>query len=74
MSCPLQVRHHRRTLRAAEGKYRAGVGIFVEITEAQKAVAQARTNRVQASYNYRTARVALPRATGQSAPLGGRAR
>jgi outer membrane protein len=51
-------------LAAAEGKYREGVGIFVEILDAQKAVARARTNSVQASYNYQTALVGLRKAMG----------
>lgn len=52
-------------LAAAEGKYREGVGIFVEILDAQKAVTRARTNHVQASYNCDSALVALRRAMGQ---------
>ena len=52
-------------LAAAEGKYRGGVGIFVEILDAQKAVARARTNHVQAIYDYQSALVSLRRATGE---------
>jgi outer membrane protein len=55
-------------LAAAEGKYREGVGIFVEILDAQETVARARTNRVQAIYGYQTALVALKRAMGLLAP------
>jgi len=52
-------------LAAAEGKYKGGVGIFVEILDAQKAVARARTNHVQAIYDYQSALVSLRRATGE---------
>jgi outer membrane protein len=55
-------------LAAAEGKYREGVGIFVEILDAQESVARARTNRVQAIYGYQTALVALKRSMGLLAP------
>lgn len=51
-------------LAAAEGKYRAGVGIFVEILDAQRALVSARTHRVQAAYDYRSALAALRRAMG----------
>ncbi len=58
-------------LSAAEGKYQRGVGIFVEVLDAQRTVAQARTNQVQARYDCQTAIVALQRAMGQLAlPTG----
>jgi outer membrane protein TolC len=52
-------------LSAAEGKYQRGVGIFVEVLDAQRTLAQARTNQVQARYDCLTALVALQRAMGQ---------
>jgi outer membrane protein len=55
-------------LAAAEAKYRQGVGIFVEILDAQRAVTRARTNQAEALYDYETARVALRRAMGLLAP------
>ena len=55
-------------LAGAEAKYREGVGIFVEILDAQQAVTRARTNHVRARYDYQTALVSLKRATGKLAP------
>lgn len=55
----------QQQLSAAEVKYREGVGIFLEILDAQKALTRARTNHVQAVYNHQTALVTLRRATGQ---------
>ena len=55
-------------LAAAEAKYREGVGIFVEILDAEEAVARARSNRVQAVYNYQTAVVEMRRALGLLTP------
>src|SRR5574340_1253453 len=58
-------------LSAAEGKYQRGVGIFVEVLDAQRTLAQARTNQVQARYDCQTAMVALQRAVGQlTLPVG----
>ncbi|MFB3881682.1 MAG: TolC family protein [Armatimonadota bacterium] len=58
-------------LAAAQSKYREGVGIFVEILDAEKAVVQARTDLVRATFDYATAQVALRRATGTLALPGG---
>jgi len=55
-------------LAAAQGKYRQGVGIFVEILDAQEAVARARSNRVRALFDHQTALVSLKRATGTLMP------
>jgi outer membrane protein TolC len=60
-------------LSAAEGKYQRGVGIFVEVLDAQRTLAQARTNQVQAQYDYQTALVALQHAMGQLALPPGQA-
>ena len=49
-------------LAAAEGKYREGVGIFVEVLDAQRAVTRARTNHVRAIYDYQSSLVSLRRA------------
>jgi len=56
-------------LAAAEGKYREGVGIFVEILDAQRAAARARTDRVSAVYDYHAALLALRKAMGVLGPL-----
>jgi outer membrane protein len=55
-------------LAGAEAKYREGVGIFVEILDAEEAVARARSNRVQAVYDYQTAMVELRKALGLLTP------
>ena len=60
-------------LSAAEGKYQRGVGIFVEVLDAQRTLAQARTNQVQAQYDYQTALVALQHAMGRLALPPGQA-
>ena len=59
-------------LAAAAGKYRQGVGIFVEILDAQRAVTRARTNQAKAFYDYETARVAPRKAMGPLVPPPGR--
>ncbi len=51
-------------LAGAEGKYREGVGIFVEILDAQEVATRARANRVRAMYDYQTALLALEKAIG----------
>ena len=51
-------------MRAAEGKYQQGVGIFIEVIDARTALTQAQASEVRARYDYRTALVALDRALG----------
>ncbi|HUU55021.1 MAG TPA: TolC family protein [Armatimonadota bacterium] len=51
-------------MRAAEGKYQQGVGIFIEVIDARTALTQAQASDVRAQYDYRTALVALERALG----------
>jgi len=51
-------------MRAAEGKYQQGVGIFIEVIDARTALTQAQASEVRAQYDYRTALVALDRALG----------
>jgi len=58
-------------LAAAEEKYREGVGIFVEILDAQATATRARTNRVRAMYDYQTAVLALRKALGTLEPGAG---
>ncbi|WP_439533578.1 TolC family protein [Polymorphobacter sp.] len=48
----------------AQGRYRAGVGTFVELLNAQSALATARQQLVQAEFNVRTAQAELARAVG----------
>jgi outer membrane protein len=52
-------------LAAAVGKYRAGTGIFVEISDAQQALTRAQAQQVAAVYDNQKAMVALRRAMGE---------
>jgi outer membrane protein len=55
-------------LAAAEGKYRQGVGILLEVIDARVAVTTARANQVRARYDHQIALVGLQRAMGTLAP------
>ena len=48
----------------AQGRYRAGVGIFADLLNAQSALASARQQLVTAELNIRTANAQLARAIG----------
>lgn len=66
------VRAAEARLAAAEGKYRQGVGILIEVTDARVAVTSARASQVRARYDYQTALDSLQRAMGTlAAPEGG---
>jgi outer membrane protein len=61
-------------LRVAEGRYRAGVGIIVELITARAQAAQADVNAVNALYAYETSLATLRHAEGmpiQASALGG---
>lgn len=49
----------------ALGRYRAGVGNILDVLTAQSSLASARSQRVQAQYNWRIAKVALAQAIGR---------
>jgi outer membrane protein len=55
----------RERLRLAEGRYRAGVGNIIELSDAQLSATNAAVQRVQATYNLATARTELARALGR---------
>ena len=55
----------RERLRLAEGRYRAGVGNIIELSDAQLSANNAAVQRVQAAYNLATARTELARSLGQ---------
>lgn len=55
----------QENLELAEGRYSAGVGNIIEVTDAQVSLASARANNVQALYTYKTAVAELERAVGQ---------
>lgn len=55
----------RESLDLAEGRYRAGVGPSIEVTDAQVAAAKAETNHLQALYDYQLAAAKLAKAMGK---------
>ncbi|HEX9641688.1 MAG TPA: TolC family protein [Candidatus Krumholzibacteria bacterium] len=56
----------RENIDLAEGRYTAGVGNIIELTDAQALLTTAEGNNVQALSNYKTALAALEQATAQS--------
>ncbi len=58
------VRLAQHNMDVSEGRYRVGEVRFVEVTDAQTALAEALTNQAQATYNYHVAQAALRRAMG----------
>lgn len=62
------VANAEESVRIAEGRYRAGVAAFIEVTDAQTALITARTNRVNALSQVDQARAALRRALGETLP------
>lgn len=55
----------RENLDLAEGRYSAGVGNIIELTDAQVSLTSARANNIQALYTYKTAVAQLEKAIGQ---------
>ena len=55
----------RESLALAEGRYEAGVGPSLEVTDAQVSAAKAETDYVQALYDYQLAAAKLEKATGK---------
>lgn len=56
------------TLRLSTGRYEGGLGIFLDVLEAQAALLTAQTDRVNAQTQVDVARAALNRAIGQPPP------
>jgi len=61
-----QVANAEEARRLAEGRYRAGIGIFIDVIDAQTALDVANTNLVNAETAVAQARAAYARATGAS--------
>lgn len=61
-----QVSNAEESVRLAEGRYKGGLGTFLEVTDAQAALLAAQTNRVNAQTAVDQARAALARATGHA--------
>lgn len=56
----------RENLDLAEGRYAAGVGNIIEVTDAQVSLTSAQANNVKALYDYKTALAELEKAVGAS--------
>jgi outer membrane protein len=56
----------QENLELAEGRYQAGVGSIIELTDAQAALTSARAQQVRAGYDLATARARLVRAIGEA--------
>ena len=55
----------RENLELAQGRYEAGVGPYIEVTDAQVAAVNAETDHVQALYDYQLAVARLFKAMGR---------
>jgi outer membrane protein len=55
----------RENLALAEGRYQAGVGNIIEVTDAQTSMTSARASTIQALYDFKTALAQLERAVGR---------
>ena len=64
----LTVKQAEENLELALGRYEAGVGSPIEVTDATVALNDARRNYIQALYDYRMASMALKSAMGESMP------
>lgn len=64
----LMVRQAEENLELALGRYQAGVGSPIEVTDATVALNDARKNYVQALYDYRMAEITLKSAMGENLP------
>jgi outer membrane protein len=58
------VANAQEAVRLAEGRYRAGLGLFLDVMDSQSALLAARTSRVNAQSSVDQARAALKRAVG----------
>jgi outer membrane protein TolC len=59
------LRQARENLDLAEGRYAAGVGNIIELTDAQVSLTSAQANNVKALYDYKTAIAELEKAIGR---------
>ncbi len=62
LTAEAEVSSAAEALRLAQGRYQAGVGVFLDVLDAQTALVTAQTNRINALSAVNTARVALARA------------
>jgi outer membrane protein TolC len=64
----LSVKKAQESLELAQGRYEAGVGPYIEVTDAQVASVNAETDHVQALYDYQLAAARLFKAMGTVTP------
>jgi len=60
----LIVRQAEENLELASGRYAAGVGNPIEVTDAQVSLSSAKTSYIQALYDYRVSQASLEKAMG----------
>jgi outer membrane protein TolC len=60
------VEQAEESLRLAEARFQAGTGVQLDVLSAQTALTEARSNEVQALYDYNVALATLERATGNT--------
>jgi len=60
------VANAREGVRLSEGRYKVGLGIFLEVLDAQAALVNAQTNKVNAEQAVDLSRAALLRSLGKS--------
>jgi outer membrane protein len=70
MASDALLRQARQNLDLAEGRYQAGVGSIIELSDAQAVLTTARSQRVRAGYDLATARARLERAVGAPSVVG----
>ena len=63
------VEQAEESLRLAEARFRAGTGTQLDVLSAQTALTEARSNEIQALYDYNVAIATLERATGATATV-----
>jgi len=61
----LSIKKARENLELAQGRYEAGIGPYIEVTDAQVASINAETDHVQALYDYQLAAARLVKAMGR---------
>ena len=61
------VEQAEESIRLAEARYRAGTGTQLDVLSAQTALTEARSNEIQALYDYNVALANLERSTGSTA-------
>ena len=69
-SAEAEVASAKENLAAATGRYEAGVGILLEVLDAQSALLKAQTDELSAKYGLSIARASLEHATGGTAVKG----